>query len=166
MKKLILIFTLFSMFSISLAEEVNVRKVADFKLKLLNGKRTSFYTILEEGPVLLDFWATWCGPCKKAMVHQEYFHQKYKDQGFQILTINQDSPKSLSKVKGYIRSKKFSFLVGLDPNQQIAKMFNAVLLPTMILIDKEGEIVWRHQGFIPGDEVEIEAKIKSLLAIE
>jgi len=57
-------------------------------------------------------------------------------------------------------------LVGLDPNQQIAKMFNAVLLPTMILIDKEGEIVWRHQGFIPGDEVEIEAKIKSLLAIE
>ena len=56
--------------------------------------------------------------------------------------------------------------MGLDPNQQIAKMFNAVLLPTMILIDKEGEIVWRHQGFIPGDEVEIEAKIKSLLAIE
>jgi len=131
--------------------------------KLLDGGKTSLEELLVDGPVLIDFWATWCGPCKKEMVHLERFHKKYNKDGFKILAISTDSPKSMAKVKSYIRSKKYTFNVALDPNQQIAQKLNATLLPTALLINKEGKIIWFHQGYIPGDEKEIEKQILSAL---
>ena len=138
-------------------------KISDLEIKMLSGEKTSIYKLLEDGPLLIDFWATWCAPCKNAMVHYNKMQKQYRDQGFKIIAINQDTPKSLSKVKSYIRSKKYSFLVGIDPNKKIGRKLNAVLLPTLILVDKEGGIVWRHQGFIPGDEKEIELQILNTL---
>ena len=113
--------------------------------------------------VILNFWATWCAPCKKEMIFLEEFHKKYSDQGFRVLAISTDSPKSMSKVKSYIRAKKHTFLVGLDPNQEVAKKMNAMVMPTVVLIDKDRKVSWYHQGFIPGDENEIEAQILQLL---
>ena len=93
------------------------------------------------------------------MIHLDKFHRTYTDRGFNVLTINQDTPRSLSKVKSYVRSKKFTFHVAIDPNQQISKKLNAVLLPTTILVNREGKVLWRHQGYILGDEVEMEEQI-------
>lgn len=138
----------------------------NLSLKLLDGKEIELYDLLENGPVLVDFWATWCAPCKKEMVFLDRFHQKYSEYGFNVLAISTDSPKSISKVKIYIRTKKFTFIVGLDPNQQVAQKMNAILLPTSILINKNREIVWFHQGYIPGDEVEIEKQIRLVLSLD
>ena len=138
-------------------------KIPDLEIKMLSGEKTTIYKLLEDGPLLIDFWATWCAPCKKAMVHYEKMQRQYKDQGFKIIAVNQDTPKSFSKVKSYIRSKKYSFLVGLDPNKKIGRKLNVVLLPTLILLDINGVVVWRHQGFIPGDEKEIELQILNIL---
>ena len=112
---------------------------------------------------MIDFWATWCVPCKKVMKHLDEYHQKYSESGFQVLMINQDTPRSIGKVKSYIRSQKHQFLVSLDPNKAIAKKLNGLIMPTLILVDKGGVVIWRHQGYVPGEEVEIEKQIKDLI---
>ena len=165
MKKYII--TILICFGVSLFAKENEtgRVIPDLKIKLLNGKTTSIYELLEDGPLLIDFWATWCKPCKKVMKHLDTYHQTYKENGFKVLMINQDTPRSIGKVKSYIRSQKHQFFVGLDPNQKIAKKLNGLVMPTLILIDQDGTIKWRHQGYMPGEEVEIEHQIKTLLGL-
>ncbi len=143
-----------------------IASVQKQKLKILGGGKTSLNDLLKNGPVLLDFWATWCGPCLKEMVHLQRFHEKYEGYGLTILTINQDDPKSLSKVRSTVKSKKFTFKVALDPNGKVAKRLNAQLMPTTILVDMDGVIRWMHPGYLPGDEIEIEERIRALLGIQ
>ena len=138
----------------------------DLSVRLLDGKQVRLSTLLEEGPLLVSFWATWCAPCKKEMIFLEEFHQKYNENSFRVLAISTDSPKSMSKVKSYIRAKKYTFLVGIDPNQEIAKKMNALLMPTTLILNKDRKVSWYHQGFIPGDEKEIEAQIRAVLYLD
>jgi len=138
----------------------------DLSVKLLDGKQVRLSALLEEGPLLVSFWATWCAPCKKEMIFLEEFHQKYNENSFRVLAISTDSPKSMSKVKSYIRAKKYTFLVGIDPNQEIAKKMNALLMPTTLILNKDRKVSWYHQGFIPGDEKEIEAQIRAVLYLD
>ena len=135
------------------------------QLKKLNGKTVKLSTYLKDGPVLINFWATWCAPCKKEMIQLELLEKKYSKQGLSILAISTDSQKSLSKVRSYIRTKKYSFDVMLDPNQQVSKKMNASIMPTDILIGKDGSELWRHYGYLPGDEKYIEAEIRSALGL-
>jgi thiol-disulfide isomerase/thioredoxin len=122
---------------------------------MLDGKYAKLHDFLKDGPMIIDFWATWCEPCKKQMYHLNKFHKHFKDTGFKVLTINTDTPKSMGKVKSYVRSKKFEFMVAVDPNNQVMKKLRVKLMPTTILVDKDGNILYRHQGYLPGDEVNI-----------
>ena len=137
--------------------------IPDLKIKLLDGSTTTIHTLVEEGPLIIDFWATWCVPCKKVMKYLDQYHQDYNEQGFKVLMINQDTPRSLAKVKSYVRAQDYQFFVGLDPSKTIARKLNGMVMPTLILVDKGGKVKWRHQGFIPGEEVEINNQIKLLL---
>ena len=148
------------MFIISLPR---AKTIPDLKIKLIDGTDTSIHELVKNGPLLIDFWATWCVPCKKVMKHLNKFHQSYSEQNFKVLMINTDTPRSFGKVKSYIKSQNYIFNVGLDPNRVIAKKLNGLVMPTLILVDKGGEVIWRHQGYLPGDEKEIESQIKSLI---
>ena len=165
MKRLLYLILLLITLPSSYADQKRDMMLPDLSIKLINGKQTRLSALLEDGPILVNFWATWCAPCKKEMIFLEEFHKKYSDQGFRVLAISTDSPKSMSKVKSYIRAKKHTFLVGLDPNQEVAKKMNAMVMPTVILIDKDRKVSWYHQGFIPGDENEIETQILKFLNV-
>ena len=165
MKRLLYLILLLITLPSSYADQKRDMMLPDLTIKLINGKQTRLSSLLEDGPILVNFWATWCAPCKKEMIFLEEFHKKYSDQGFRVLAISTDSPKSMSKVKSYIRAKKHTFLVGLDPNQEVAKKMNAMVMPTVILIDKDRKVSWYHQGFIPGDENEIETQILKFLNV-
>ena len=162
-KRFVLVATIFS---VMYADKQRDIMLPDLSVRLLDGKQVRLSALLEEGPLLVSFWATWCAPCKKEMIFLEEFHQKYNENSFRVLAISTDSPKSMSKVKSYIRAKKYTFLVGIDPNQEIAKKMNALLMPTTLILNKDRKVSWYHQGFIPGDEKEIEAQIRAVLYLD
>ena len=162
-KRFILVATIFTAMY---ADKQRNIMLPDLSVRLLDGKQVRLSALLEEGPLLVSFWATWCAPCKKEMRFLEEFHQKYNENSFRVLAISTDSPKSMSKVKSYIRAKKHTFLVGIDPNQEIAKKMNALLMPTTLILNKDRKVSWYHQGFIPGDEKEIEAQIRAVLDLD
>ena len=162
-KRFVLVATIFTAMYADKQRDI---MLPDPSVKLLDGKQVRLSVLLEEGPLLVSFWATWCAPCKKEMIFLEEFHQKYNENSFRVLAISTDSPKSMSKVKSYIRAKKHTFLVGIDPNQDIAKKMNALLMPTTLILNKDRKVSWYHQGFIPGDEKEIEAQIRAVLYLD
>ena len=166
MKKYVTVLLLLICILLFGRESRSGRAIPDLKIKLLNGTQTSIHDLLKDGPLLIDFWATWCKPCKKVMKHLDRYHQVYGNHGFKVLMINQDTPRSLGKVKSYIRSKKHTFYVGLDPNQETAKKLNGQIMPTLILVNRDGMIQWRHQGYVPGEEVEIERQIRIALELD
>ena len=158
-KKFFFIFYLFLSFLIS----QNVSP--SLTLKKMNGKSVKLSEYLNKGPVLINFWATWCSPCKKEMVFLNQFERRYKDNGLSILSISIDSQKSLSHVRSYIRANNYTYDVFLDPNMQVFKKLNGNLMPTNVLIDKNGKVLWRHYGYIPGDEKNMDLELRSALQL-
>jgi len=117
--------------------------------------------------VLVNFWATWCAPCQVEMPHLEAMYKKYKDQGFEVVAISTDDARTGSKVKPMVRSKGYTFTVLLDKETEVVTQYNpAKTLPYTVLIDRKGNVVYRHSGYTAGDEVELEAKVKELLGAQ
>jgi len=156
----LLVFSINFIFSDS---EEALSKTPNLKIRLIDGSDISLNEFYKDGPLLIDFWATWCVPCKKLMKYLNQYHQEYRNEGFKVLMINTDSPRSIGKVKSYIKSQNYKFFVGVDPNKVISKKLNSIVMPTTILINQSGDIVWRHQGYIKGEEIQIKKQIESLL---
>lgn len=135
----------------------------DFSTETLNGNDIEFSEINKKGSTLISFWALWCKPCRAEMKHLEKMYKKYSDKGFTIIGINQDSPRSVAKVKSYVSSHKITFPIVTDSNQEIFQMFNGQSIPLTVLFNKSGEIVYRHTGYLPGDEKKIETELTKLL---
>ena len=147
------------LFSFVFSQEIS----PNLTLKSIRGQNIKLKEYLSKGPILINFWATWCAPCIKEMVYLEEFENKYKNNGFSVISISVDSQKSFSQVRSYIKTKKYTFDVFLDPNMQIFKKLNGNLMPTNILVDRNGKIIWRHYGYLPGDEKKMEEQIVDAL---
>jgi len=139
-------------------------KAPDFTVQDIDGKQVKMSDYLGKNPILIDFWATWCNPCKVELPHLDNIYKKYQDQGLIFLAISEDSPRSVSKVKPYVRSKNYAAMVPLDPDGQVLrKFFGENTLPYTILIDREGKIVRTFTGYVPGQEKEIEKLVAELV---
>ena len=149
---------------IALPSESFSQKVQEnLRLIRIDGRKIKLKQYLDNGPVLINFWATWCGPCKKEMLHLDRLSRAYKENNLSILSISIDTQRSLAEVKRFIRAKKYDFEVFLDPNQQIFKKLNGNIMPTNILVDKSGKIIWVRYGYMSGDELVMEQEILKLL---
>lgn len=151
---LIFIFT----FSLSIAQDQ-----IDFSIELLDGESKDFSEMYSNGPTLINFWALWCKPCRIEMKALNDLFEKYSERGFQILGINQDTPRSVVKVKSFVKSLDIQYNIALDPNKEYFEMFNGQVLPLSILYDTEGNVVYQSTGYFPGDEFKIEEAIQKAL---
>jgi peroxiredoxin len=145
---------------------IRAQDKTDFSIKTIDNNNIKLSELYSAGSVLVNFWALWCEPCKAEMKVLKNLYEKYKEKGFTILGINQDSPKSVSKVRSYISSQKISFPVALDPNYQYLQKLNGQSIPYSLLFNGRGEIVYKSVGYLPGDEKKLEKEIQKLLAGE
>jgi peroxiredoxin len=116
----------------------------------LDGHRYTFEE-LRGSVVLLDFWATWCAPCVKEMRSLEKIYQRHKDKGLAIFGVNRESGQLQTD---FLKKKKLNYPMLVDTNGALTKRFNAVNLPTLVLIDRQGEIVDWEQGLLKDKELE------------
>ncbi len=128
------------------------------------GERFDLEQLLENGPVLVDFWATWCKPCKEYFPHLERMHKKYNAKGLSIIGVNEDGPRNKRKIHSFLRSMNISFPNLIDETAEVMSSYGVNSLPTWFLIGKDGNIVRIHRGYITGDEKILENEIKSLLS--
>jgi cytochrome c biogenesis protein CcmG/thiol:disulfide interchange protein DsbE len=141
-------------------------KAPDFTLSNLRGKDVTLSEMLKEGPVLLDFWATWCKPCVKAFPGLQELFEKYEERGLRVVTVSVDSPKSQARVAPLITSKKYTFEVLLDTQGRVAKKYHIMALPRTLLISPTGEIVYATVGNRPTSHKELEQAILEILPEE
>lgn len=134
--------------SISLgAVTLNAASAPDFNLRNLRGERVNLKTLLAKGPVLLDFWATYCKPCVKAMPKLQKIHEKYGKSGLTVLGVNVDGPRGQNRVKPFLRARRVSFPIALDSDSAVMRRMQVNVLPTTLLITPDGEIALRQVGY-------------------
>ncbi len=123
------------------------RKLApDFTLKDANGATVKLSDYRGK-VVLLNFWATWCGPCKIEIPWFIDFEQQYKDRGFAVLGVSMDDD-GWQAVKPYIAARKINYRVMVG-NDQVAQLYGGVdALPNTFLIDRDGRVAQHHEGLV------------------
>jgi len=135
----------------------------NMKLKDLKNKRQDLSQYYSDGPILLNIWNLACEPCKKEMKELDKLNIKYGPQGFEVVSINIDNTRSMSKVKSYVNSQKYSFTVLLDPKAEFFRKMGGKVMPFVIIADSTGKIINRHVGYSPGDEIRLEKEILHIL---
>ena len=131
----------------------------EFRLQELGGERFT-HDDLEGKVALINFWATWCGPCKIEMPWFVDFQRQFKDRGFTVLAISLDEG-GWDPVRAFAEEMDFNFpvVLGGDP---VSEAFGGIyVLPTTLIVNRSGEIVYRHSGLIP--KATYEEEIESLL---
>ena len=114
--------------------------------------------------VYLDFWASWCDPCRKSFVWMNDMHSRYDSKKFTIIAVNLDASKK-DAIK-FLEKVPADFDIAYDPEGSVATKYNLKAMPTSYLIDKKGQLVFAHKGYREGDAADIEAKIRKLLNIK
>jgi peroxiredoxin len=130
----------------------------DFSALDLSNRMVSLADYRGKKVVLLDFWATWCPPCRMEMVNLQTLLDKFNGTNFEILSLDQDE--TADQVRQFITPRKYGFHVLLDTGQVSAK-YGVRAIPDLVLIDKNGVIQWLQVGYSE-DENQLEQKIKNL----
>ena len=111
--------------------------------------------------VYLDFWASWCVPCKRSFPWMNQLQQRFAAQGLQVVAINVDV--RVQDVEVFLKHHPARFIIALDPEAKTPAAYKIKGMPTSVLIDKSGQILWQHTGFVDADKTILEAKIEQAL---
>jgi thiol-disulfide isomerase/thioredoxin len=135
------------------------QRAIDFQATTLAGRPLKLSS-LRGKVVLLDFWASWCEPCKKELPLLAEIARKLRPRGVEILAVNIDSDRRLAEE--FLRKHEVSLTVLLDPEGAVVKRYDPPKMPTSFVVDREGVLRHVNAGFEAGDEQKIERELTAL----
>lgn len=143
--------------------KLDSKKIPAVKLKDMNGKTVNTAELNTNGPIVFSFWATWCAPCKKELntIH-ELYEEWQEETGVTIIAVSIDDEKTKSQVPIYVNGKAWDYIVLMDPNGDFKRAMGVNNVPHTFLVDKDGNIVYSHNNYAPGDEEKLYQEIKKL----
>lgn len=127
-------------------------KAPNFSLRDIEG---DLYELSEhQGEVIvINFWATWCGPCLAELPHLSAIDKNYEDKGVDVVVISVDAARAVSKAKSYIKARKYGFTALFDTDTNVVSQYNPTkTLPFTLILDRELRIVHTHTGYVAGTE--------------
>ncbi len=132
----------------------------NFTLKALSGKNLKL-SEMAGNVVLINFWASWCGPCREEMPLLNDLHNKYEPLGFTVLGVNvEEDPKN---ARGFLKNFPVDFPVVLDNLNEVSRQYNVIAMPTTVVVDRDGNVRYLHKGYKSGDEQKYRKIVKKLV---
>ncbi len=114
--------------------------------------------------VLVDFWGTFCEPCKRSFPKLQALSSKYSGRGFRVVGISEDEPDDKDKIPDFANSYGAKFVLAWDEDKSIARSYKPETMPSTFLVDRQGIVRYAHVGFHDGEEVELDKEVEGLLA--
>ena len=136
--------------------------VPGYKLKTLAGKKISLKDY-RGSPLLINFWATWCVPCRKEFPIIKEIQNKFGKDGLVVLAVNVDDTRTISGVKSFVSAHSLDFIIPLDPNRKLFNNFRGSSLPLTLLIDASGNVIRTYSGFLGLWEEDIFRQLSELV---
>jgi thiol-disulfide isomerase/thioredoxin len=132
--------------------------------KTLDGQTINIQDLGTDGKIrVISFWATWCSPCKKELdAIADLYPDWVEEYDMELVAITIDTRRAVSQVPSLVETKGWEYKILSGTEQDMQSAFNFQTIPQTYLIDQNGEIVYTHNGYLPGDEEELEEKIAAL----
>ena len=137
------------------------RDAPDFTLPTNTGSTVSLHD-LRGKVVYVDFWASWCVPCRQSFPWMTSMSQKYADQGLVVVAVNLDKERHLAD--DFLAQFGGPFTIGFDPAGKTAESFGVLAMPSSFIVSRAGKIVYTHEGFQQPKAAELEEHVKEALA--
>jgi len=157
-KPALLLFVIVLLFGCTNKSERATDAASDFKLQDLEGKTVKL-SEFKGKPVLLDFWATWCPPCRDSIPGIEKLYKSYSGKGLVVLGISLDEG-GWDSVKDFVTESGITYTV-LKGTEDVATKYHVRTIPMLVIVDKEGKIYKRYLGF--GDDDQLDKDVRSVL---
>lgn len=132
----------------------------NFTLKSLSGKNMKL-SEMRGNVVLINFWASWCAPCREEMPLLNALHSKYEPLGFTVLGVNVEEHEK--NARGFLKNFPVDFPVLLDNQNTVSKLYDVIAMPTTVVVDRDGNMRFLHRGYKPGDEKAYRKMVKMLV---
>ena len=139
-------------------------KAPAFRVRGLDGQTLELAPLLAKGPVVLDFWATWCKPCLQALPEIQRVQERWAERGVTVVGISEDGPRNLAKIRPFAARYKIGYPLALDEDGSIQAAYQVRSLPTTFVIDRDGRIVHFQQGYRPGLENVLDEALRAVFA--
>jgi peroxiredoxin len=136
----------------------------DFRVKPVAGARAPISLAALRGHVVLvDFWGTFCEPCKKSFPKLQAIHTKYSASGLAIIGVSEDEPEDRDKIPVFADTYGAKFALAWDADKAIAQRYRPETMPSSFVIDKQGVVRYAHAGYHDGEEAQLDQQIRELL---
>lgn len=138
--------------------------VPAFRARAVDGRAVDVEAMLARGPVLVDFWATWCRPCVSSLPALERAAARWAPRGLSVVGVSIDGPRNFARVRPFAQRLGLTFPIVLDETGELQQRFRITAVPTSVLIAADGRVAWTHTGWLPGDDAALEAALAAEFA--